>query len=84
MVAAIILFSAAFFTFTVGLCCLFRGMRKRRYAYEFEIFRQYIIIKKITDLLRRQKQQHFSRLVSDLNATEKFAIVGPSDDDDSD
>ena len=33
--------------------------------------------------IRRQKQQHFSRLVSDLNATEKFAIVSPSDEDDS-
>ncbi len=31
-------------------------------------------------IFRRQKQQHFSRLVNDLSATEKFAIVGPSDE----
>jgi len=31
---------------------------------------------------RRARREHFSRLVSDLNATEKFAIVGPSDEDD--
>jgi len=32
---------------------------------------------------RRARREHFSRLVNDLNAAEKFAIVGPSDDDDS-
>jgi cbb3-type cytochrome oxidase subunit 3 len=32
---------------------------------------------------RRARREHFTRLVSDLNAAEKFAIVGPSDDDDS-
>lgn len=30
---------------------------------------------------RRQKRQHFARLVNDLNATEKFSIVSPSDDE---
>ena len=30
---------------------------------------------------KRQKKQHFSRLVSDLNATEKFSIANDSDDD---
>ncbi len=30
MVATTILFSCAFLTFTIGLCCLIRGMRRRR------------------------------------------------------
>ncbi len=33
---------------------------------------------------RWQKRQHFSRLVSDLNAQEKFAIAGQSDEESSD
>ena len=30
---------------------------------------------------RRNKRQHFSRLVTDLNATEKFSIAAASDED---
>ena len=32
----------------------------------------------------RAKKKHFARLVNDLNATEKFTLVTPSDDEVSD
>ena len=32
----------------------------------------------------RAKKKHFQRLVSDLNAQEKFTLVTPSDDENSD
>ena len=31
----------------------------------------------------RAKKRHFARLVSDLNATEKFTLVTPSDEEDN-